>query len=1462
MRHLLVSLLLLLLPGSLSAQAQDSDRGFIQGLLEDALSGPGRTVRLEGFAGALSSRATIDRIVVTDPEGEWLVLDEVALVWTRSALLQGRIEIDEISVGTLSLPRLPVAGPEPLPSPEARSPFSLPELPVSIRLADLTIERAELGAPLFGEAAVVTLSGAAELADGEGNAQLSIDRLDEGGALTLDGAYSNASRVLGLDLSLTEPADGIVANALTLPGRPSLALSVEGEAPIDDFEARVRLDTDGQERLAGSVTLRADGDDQSQSFAVDIGGDLAPVFTPAYREFLGRDVRLVAEGARGADGAITLDPLELSAEALDLQGAAELAPDGWPVRLDLDGQIVPPESQRVLLPLPGTPTRVGRVDLSGRFDGTQSNGWQIEARVERLQRDDITIEQVVFSGTGTLSRDSRAVEGALTLDAGGVVPDDDALAAALGETLRGEVSFDWEQGTPFVLEEMDLAGADYGLTGRVEIAGLDGRIELDVRPDLSVTAEDLGRFAPLAGVELGGAARLDVTGQVQPVSGGFDLVLDGTTRGLSTGIPQADPLLAGVGALRVEARRSEAGLTAELIRIATEAARIEGTARLNTGASRIALDAEIAETGLVLPGVTGRSTLALDATQDDTVWTVVADGQVPDAARLRFDGTLTGDGREALAVEGELDAEISRAQVFSDLAGRPLSGAATLRVTGTGDALAQSFDIDATGTTNALSLSVPQVDPILRGQARIDLSASRDAGGLLTVDRLRIDGPATVDFDGALTVRGTTPETVSGRLFADAPQLSLFSNLADRRLSGAAQVTVEGEGDLAALSFDATAEGQVTNLGLSVPQLDPLLQGTTRFDLAARRDDAGLLVVDRLSTDGTLVLDFDGTLESRGTDSLVVDGRATGRIARLSALSGLTGIRLGGGLDFDVQAEGDALAGPLTLAAEATASGLSLNNPTLDPFLRGPLRLNARATRRSDGVIEIASATLASPELDGRVDGRIGGTSSALDFRLSVADLRRISSDLPGGATVTGTATQSGGPWRIDLSGSGPGGISLDVAGTAGSRLNLSVTGTAPLSLANRRLAPRTLSGPLRVDLSVNGPPALSSVSGVLRTEGARLTDPSNNLSIAGLSGEARLSGGQVRLGLGGRLSTGGRVEVSGPIGLAPPFTSELVVRLVEADLRRQSLFETTANGRVTITGGLAGGARIGGAIDLDTVELRIPQIGPSYSVLDGLEHRNPPADVQRTLMFAGLTESGEAEAGSGPAYPLNLLVNAPSRIFVRGRGLDAELGGSLRLTGTTNDILPVGQFDLIRGRLDLLGRRLTLDEGSVSLRGSFDPVIDFLASSEVEDVAIEIRIAGPASAPELIVSSTPSLPQDEVLALFLFGRDLSSLSALQAVQLAAAVRTLSGEGGLGLTEQLRGGLGVDDLDIGTDADGTAQARVGKYISDNIYTDVTVNAEGESEINLNLNINSDVTVRGRLGSDGDSGIGIFFERDY
>jgi translocation and assembly module TamB len=227
----------------------------------------------------------------------------------------------------------------------------------------------------------------------------------------------------------------------------------------------------------------------------------------------------------------------------------------------------------------------------------------------------------------------------------------------------------------------------------------------------------------------------------------------------------------------------------------------------------------------------------------------------------------------------------------------------------------------------------------------------------------------------------------------------------------------------------------------------------------------------------------------------------------------------------------------------------------------------------------------------------------------------------------------------------------------------------------------------------------------------------------------------------------------------------------------------------------------------------------------------------------------------------LDVSVNAPARIFVRGRGLDAELGGSVRLTGPVTDIHPVGGFDLIRGRLGILGQRITFDEGTVTLVGDLDPFLNFVARSGGNDITVFITVTGRASDISVKFSSQPELPEDEVLARLIFNRSINELSAFQIAQLAAAAAELAGGSDTSLLGSLRGATGLDDLDVVTDSEGNAAVRAGRHIQDNIYLGVEAGAQGTTRGTINLDITEDLKARGAVGSS-DSSLGVFYEKDY
>jgi len=75
------------------------------------------------------------------------------------------------------------------------------------------------------------------------------------------------------------------------------------------------------------------------------------------------------------------------------------------------------------------------------------------------------------------------------------------------------------------------------------------------------------------------------------------------------------------------------------------------------------------------------------------------------------------------------------------------------------------------------------------------------------------------------------------------------------------------------------------------------------------------------------------------------------------------------------------------------------------------------------------------------------------------------------------------------------------------------------------------------------------------------------------------------------------------------------------------------------------------------------------------------------------------ARAARGPAFDaaLDLKISAPNKIFVRGRGIDAEFGGELTLAGSLQKPSVIGGFDLRRGKLQLLTQRIDITRGKLT---------------------------------------------------------------------------------------------------------------------------------------------------------------------
>jgi translocation and assembly module TamB len=157
----------------------------------------------------------------------------------------------------------------------------------------------------------------------------------------------------------------------------------------------------------------------------------------------------------------------------------------------------------------------------------------------------------------------------------------------------------------------------------------------------------------------------------------------------------------------------------------------------------------------------------------------------------------------------------------------------------------------------------------------------------------------------------------------------------------------------------------------------------------------------------------------------------------------------------------------------------------------------------------------------------------------------------------------------------------------------------------------------------------------------------------------------------------------------------------------------------------------------------------------------------------------------------------------------------SSRLTGTTGNLNAIGGFRVRSGRLDLLGQRVRIERGQLDFVGDLDPRISFAAVARRDGFEIELLVSGRATAPEITITSSPMLPQEEALSRLIFGSSLTELSPFQIAQLAAAVATLSGGGGGGLMDGLGNAIGLDRFEVIQTETGETRVSAGRQITEN-----------------------------------------------
>lgn len=1041
----------------------------------------------------------------------------------------------------------------------------------------------------------------------------------------------------------------------------------------------------------------------------------------------------------------------------------------------------------------------GRADLDARFDGTTLQATLVAEDPEGTLAGAPLVARLTLDGPATGA--------AFTLDARW----DGAEAALSGTVARqGEATRIAAQGR---LDPAPLLPAEFRpLLSPARVAA-----EATVTDALAVTLHALRLDAPAGAATARGTAwpeadlawTLDLPAATPfaawlPAGWRFDsLAAEGTARG-----PWSRPVVAA----RAVPQGFASGV-APLDAALGPAPVLEATLAPDLAGSRVALSG--ASLTATLEGDLGET---LDARL--TARLSALPGGVEGEAAL--DATLRGPRADPavslaldaprLAVAGITAEGLSlRAEIAT-----PLS-APDGTVTGTGTVQGLPLEIDLAARPEAAGARITR-GRAAWGPATLELSGLLDPGAPRGEGRARLEVSDLRPFAPLLgqEVAGRLSATAEGdsaaawRLVLDAPELAVAGQ------SGRARLALDGQGANAAVEFAARSEAAEITLAGRTPLAFPLEAEVTRFTLAAQGETLRLTAPLRLSFDGRDLA-----------------------LANLQATTGQGG-RLSGALR--VTGEEQALSGQLSV----TGLPLGLARAAApDLRLRGTLAGEARL-----------SGTVAAPEARVTLRGTGLGADTpdlrALPPGTLAADVTLRNGALDGRATLT-----AGNALRLEARGGLP----------APDRLALTVTGQGDLAVLT---APwlaggaDRVTGRVTVNARAEGSPAAPRLSGGAELRGVSYLNPDTGVRLTDISGRLVLAGDRVTLqGVQGRTGGGGTVVLTGsasPLDPALPVDLRLVAR--QARYASPDYGEVAFDAELALRGALRQEARLDGRLLVREGELRVPDRLPRTVVT-----LVPFREVGRTPPARARLERRTARTPVAPApafrVALNVRVEAPERLFLRGRGLETEIVGRLDVLGTLAEPEIRGELRGRRGSFALAGRNLALTRAILRFdQGSLVPTLDILATARTANYTINVGFTGPANEPRILLESNPPLPQDEVIARLLFDRATNRLSPFEIVQISEALAQLTGValpggGADGLLARIRQFLGLDQLGIG----GTGSAQAGRYLLPGVYLGLRQGTDGQTGVGIEAEVTPRLRLEGSAGTAGER-IGAIYQFEW
>jgi translocation and assembly module TamB len=225
-----------------------------------------------------------------------------------------------------------------------------------------------------------------------------------------------------------------------------------------------------------------------------------------------------------------------------------------------------------------------------------------------------------------------------------------------------------------------------------------------------------------------------------------------------------------------------------------------------------------------------------------------------------------------------------------------------------------------------------------------------------------------------------------------------------------------------------------------------------------------------------------------------------------------------------------------------------------------------------------------------------------------------------------------------------------------------------------------------------------------------------------------------------------------------------------------QKITAQSGGGQLTLTGNVSygdGPVRYQVTAETSTVRIRYPT-GMSWLASGTIQLSGTTASalvsgnvqVQRLLFAQGVdlasffASASDTNPGavSSSSFLQNLAFNIDGQTTPGARiewsGAHVDIDGNVRLRGTWDRPVLLGDIHLLGGEMPFRGNTYELTRGDINFSNPFrlDPVLDVEATSTISQYQVTIDFSGPASHLALNYRSDPPLPDSDIVALLALG--------------------------------------------------------------------------------------------------------------